>query len=135
MFKNYFILIILAFAFFACNSKAKKTPITDVEVATAFIRNVLNNDFKQAEQFLLKEDINTQIFERIKIEYDHKDKATLEKYKQADIIVNNLSYATDSVCLFNYSNSYRRTDSTILKALRTQGKWLIDLKYTFSENL
>lgn len=134
MIKKYVVLLILTAAIVACNSKSKKTPVTDVEVATTFIRHVLDNEFNEAEQYLLKDETNSQIFERFKNKYSEKDKAILEKYKQADIIVNNISYATDSVCLFNYSNSYSRTDTSILKVLRTRGKWLIDLKYTFSGN-
>lgn len=135
MIKKYLIPVIFAAAVFSCNTKTKKAPVTDIEVATAFIRNLLDNDFTEAEQYLLKDETNNQIFERFKKQYSEKDKAILEKYRNADIIVNNISYITDSVCIFNYSNSYSRADKTILKVVRVDGKWLIDLKYTFSGNL
>ena len=128
-------LFMLAAVVFSCNSKTKKKPVTDTEVATTFVRDLLDNDFKEAEKYLLKDDINMQIFERFKKQYSGKDKAILEKYKQADIIVNETSYVTDSVYIFNYSNSYSRTDKTILKLVRINNKWLVDLKYTFSGNL
>ena len=128
-------LFMLAAVVFSCNSKTKKEPVTDTEVATTFVRDLLDNDFKEAEKYLLKDDINMQIFERFKKQYSGKDKAILEKYKQADIIVNETSYVTDSVYIFNYSNSYSRTDKTILKLVRINNKWLVDLKYTFSGNL
>lgn len=135
MIKKYLFLFIVTAVAFSCNTKTKKTPVTDVEVATAFIRNLLDNNFTEAEQYLLKDETNSQIFERFKKQYSEKDKAILEKYKQADIIVNNISYITDSVCIFNYSNSYSRADKTILKVVRVNNTWLIDLKYTFSGNL
>jgi hypothetical protein len=135
MIKKYLVLIFLAAVVCSCNNEAKKTPVTDVEVATAFIRNLLDNNFAEAEQYLLKDETNDQIFERFKKQYSEKDKAILEKYKNADIIVNNISYVTDSVCIFNYSNSYSLADKTILKVVRVDSKWLIDLKYTFSGNL
>jgi hypothetical protein len=135
MIKKYLVLFILAAVAFSCNTKTKKAPVTDVEVATAFIRSLLDNNFTEAEQYLLKDETNDQIFERFKKQYSEKDKAVLEKYKNADIIVNNISYVTDSVCIFNYSNSYSRADKTILKVVKTGGKWLVDLKYTFSGNL
>ena len=128
-------LFMLAAVVVSCNSKTKKEPVTDTEVATTFVRDLLDNDFKEAEKYLLKDDINMQIFERFKKQYSGKDKAILEKYKQADIIVNETSYVTDSVYIFNYSNSYSRTDKTILKLVRINNKWLVDLKYTFSGNL
>ena len=135
MIKKYLFLVILTAVAFSCNTKTKKSPVTDIEVATAFVRNLLDNNFIEAEQYLLKDETNMQIFERFKKQYSEKDKAILEKYKNADIIVNETSYVTDSVYIFNYSNSYSRADKTILKLVRIDSKWLIDLKYTFSGNL
>ena len=135
MIKKYLFLVILTAVAFSCNTKTKKSPVTDIEVATAFVRNLLDNNFIEAEQYLLKDETNMQIFERFKKQYSEKDKAILEKYKNADIIVNETSYVTDSVYIFNYSNSYSRADKTILKLVRIDDKWLIDLKYTFSGNL
>ena len=128
-------LVLFAAVAFSCNNQTKKEPVTDIDVANTFVRNLLDNDFKEAEKYLLKDETNSQIFERFKKQYSAKDKAILEKYKQADIIVNETSYVTDSVYIFNYSNSYSRTDKTILKLVRINGKWLVDLKYTFSGNL
>ncbi len=129
------VLVLLAVVIFSCNDQTKKEPVTDIDVANTFVRNLLDNDFKEAEKYLLKDDTNSQIFERFKKQYSAKDKAILKKYKQADIIVNETSYVTDSVYIFNYSNSYSRTDKTILKLVRLNDKWLVDLKYTFSGNL
>ena len=136
MIKKYLALIILTAAIFSCsNSDQKKTAVTDLEVANAFVRDLLDNNFDEAEQYLLKDETNTQIFERFKKQYSGKDKATLEKYKSANINVNETSYVTDSVFIFNYSNSYSPADKTVLKLVRINGKWLVDLKYTFSGNL
>ena len=135
MLKNISILVIFSAIFFACNSNSTKTPVTDVEVATTFIRNILDNKFTEAEQYLLKDETNSQIFERFQKQYSSKDKKILEQYREADIIVNDISYVTDSVCIFNYSNSYSKDVKTKLKVVRVNNKWLIDLKYTFSGNL
>ncbi|HQW83527.1 MAG TPA: DUF4878 domain-containing protein [Ferruginibacter sp.] len=135
MLKKYIFLFFISTIIYSCNNNSTKTPVTDVEVARAFVRNILDDNFKDAEQYLLKDDTNMQIFERFKKQYNQKGKDVLEKYKNADIIVNEISYVTDTVCIFNYSNSYNITDKTPLKVVRIDGKWLIDLKYTFSGNL
>ena len=137
MIKKYLALIILIAAIFSCsNSDQKKTAVTDMDVATAFVRALLDNNFIEAEQYLYKDETNTQIFERFKKQYSGKDKATLEKYKEAQIIVNETSVVKpDSIFIFNYSNSYSPADKTVLKLVRINGKWLVDLKYTFSGNL
>lgn len=135
MIKKILSLIFFPLILCCCNQNASKAPKTNVEVARAFVRNILDDNFKEAEQYLLKDDTNTQIFERFKKQYNEKDKATLEKYKGADIIVNEISYPSDSACIFNYSNSNNIKDKTILKVVRVAGKWLVDLKYTFSGNM
>ena len=134
---NRKLLVIITFfaTLIACNSETTKTPVTDVEVATAFVRDILDNKFDEAGQFLLKNDTNNQIFERFRGQYSTKDKKILEQYKAADIIVNEISYVTDSICIFNYSNSYSKDVKTKLKVVRVDQKWLIDLQYTFSGNL
>ncbi len=135
MIKKYLALIILALVVFSCNNKKEKEPVTDMEVARAFVRNILDNKFDVAEQYLLKDETNTGLFNRFKQAYSQKEKAVLEKYKNADIIVNEQANPVDSVFILNYSNSYNMKDKTVLKLVRINGQWLVDLKYTFSGNL
>ena len=120
----------------SCNndSDKKSYPETELNVATTFIRDILDNKIDDAEQFILKDTVNTQYFERFKQAYLAKDKAELEKYKSADILINENSTVSDSVHIINYSNTYKRTKS-VLKLVRIDGKWLIDFKYTFSGNM
>jgi len=136
MIKKYLTVFFLAATLFSCNSEKKKDPVTNMEVARYFIRNILDNNFNEAERFLLKDETNSPLFERFKTQYSKKDQATLEKYKGSDIIVNESKYVVaDSVFVLNYSNSYSKTDKTVLKLVRMDGKWLVDFKYTFSGNL
>ncbi len=136
MIKNYLLYFLLAVMFISCDTKTKKEPVTNMDVANTFVRHLLDNKFTEAEQYLLKDDTNNQIFERFKNQYNKKDKATLEKYKEAEILVHETSVVIpDSVFIFNYSNSYSPDSKTILKLVRIEGNWLVDLKYTFSGNL
>jgi|GWRWMinimDraft_6_1066014.scaffolds.fasta_scaffold01756_2 hypothetical protein len=136
MIKKYHTLIILLLtaALFACNGEKKKVPVNDVEVANYFIRNLLDNNFNEAELYLLKDETNNQLFDRFKNQFSHHDKATLDKYKNADIIVTNTSNPADSIFIYTYINSYKTADTTTLKLVRTENKWLVDLKYTFPGN-
>jgi hypothetical protein len=134
MIKKILLLLTLFTTLLACNSKTEKAPVTDVEVATAFVRNILDNKFNEAEQYLLNDETNTEMFKRFEQQYKQKDQKVLEKYKDADIIVNELVPVSDSVSIFNYSNSYLKEVKTKLKLVRPEKKWLIDFKYTFSGN-
>lgn len=120
-------------AFISCNNTAKTNPVTDTDVATAFIRAVLDNDFKTAEKYLLKDETNLQYFESFQHQYKLKTSNELEKYKSADIIINSLEPLSDTT-IINYSNSYEKNSKTKIKLVRSNGQWLVDLKFTFTEN-
>ena len=76
-----------------------------------------------------------QYFESFRQAYLKKDKAELEKFKSADILINEISNVSDTVSIVNYSNSYKKESKNVLKLVRVNGKWLIDFKYTFSGNM
>ncbi|MEP7110367.1 MAG: hypothetical protein ABI760_20395 [Ferruginibacter sp.] len=118
-----------------CSCNGKKVPNTDIEVARAFIKDILENNFKEAEAYVLKEDTNKQYFDLFKKEYESKSREELENYKNADIIINEISPLNDSVSIINFSNSFKKDKSNKVKMVRLNGQWLVDLQYTFSGNL
>ena len=118
----------------SCNSK-KEVPNTDIDVARAFIKDILDNNFKEAEKFVLKEETNKQYFDLFKKEYESKSEDELSSYKNADIIINEIAPVNDSVSVINYSNSFKRDKSNKVKMVKVNGQWLVDLKYTFSGNM
>jgi len=125
-------VIAIATILFSCSGN-KKTPVTDTDVATEFIRNILDDDFKSAAQYLVQNDFNQQYFERFQQEYHAKDKAELEKYKAADIVIYDIKPVNDSVHMVDYSNTYKKEIKNKLKMVWTNGKWLVDLN-TISDN-
>ena len=134
---NRTLAVIVAFALLllSCNNDKKSSPLTDTDVATTFIRDILDNRINDAEQYILKDTTNIQYFESFKQAYLKKDKAELEQFKSADIIINEISNVNDTVSIINYSNSYKKDSKNVLKVVRIDGKWLIDFKYTFSGNM
>ncbi len=133
--KSKLIYLVTLLAILASCGPGKNTPNTDIEVARAFIKDILENNFKEAETFVLKEETNKQYFDLFKKEFESKSKEDLEHYKNADIIINEISNVNDSVSIINYSNSFIRNKSNKVKMVRVDGQWLVDLKYTFSGNL
>ena len=126
--------LICCLAISSCNTK-KISPNTDIEVAREFIKNILESNFKDAETFVLNEETNQQFFELFKKEFESKSKSELESFKNADIIINEISPISDSVSIINYSNSFKKDKTNKLKMVRMNGQWMVDLKYTFSGNL
>ena len=134
---------LVAATWIALLSSCSQTKVTntDIDVARAFINDILSNNFKEAEKLVMKdtaninEDTNKQYFDLFKKEYESKSKEELENYRNADIIINEISTVSDSVSIVNYSTSFLRNKSNKLKMVRVNGQWLVDLKYTFSGNM
>lgn len=131
---TFLLSLIFCLAISSCNNEKKSTN-TDIEVARVFIKDILESNFKDAETFVLKEETNKQFFELFKKEFESKSKSELESFKNADIIINEISPINDSVSIINYSNSFKKDKSNKLKMVRINGQWMVDLKYTFSGNL
>lgn len=124
--------LLLFTALTSCND-TRKNPKTDIDVARAFIKDILENDYKNAKTLVLDEEINNQYFELSKKDFEGKNKEELENYKNADIIINELKNVNDSVTIVNYSNSYKKDIKNEVKVVRANGQWLVDLKHTFQE--
>lgn len=130
------LLFVVAAAIFftSCNQNADN-PISDIDVAHTFIKATLENDYTTAETYLLKDETNRQYLEVWEKQFVKLSKEELNKYKNADIIVNEVSNVNDSITIVNYSNSYKKEVKTKVKMVKISGKWLVDFKYTFSGNM
>ena len=138
MLKNTLLLIALVSILFACNSnnETKKIPVTDIEVATSFIRDLLDNNLADARTLMLNDEKNQQTFDLVERKMKAASKEEQEKYKNADIIINNVeTVVKDSVTIINYSNSSYKESKNKIKVVRMAGKWLVDFQYTFSGNM
>jgi hypothetical protein len=134
MIKKYCLAALITCMLFSCGEAVKKDPVTDINVATTFIRAVLDNDFETAEKYLLADELNQQYFKSYRQQYQANSKAELEKYKEADIIINEIKTESDSVHVVDFNNSYKKEVKKKLKLVWVNSRWLIDLKYTFTEN-
>ena len=120
--------------FISCNEK-KTLPNSDIDVARTFIRSIQDGNFEEAANFILADPENTASLATLKKDAAEKSAAALEQYKNADIIIDELSPVNDSVTIVNYAVSNNRSQKNKLKLIKRNGQWLVDLKYTFSGNL
>ncbi len=125
-------ILLASFFIYSCTGNEKKEPVTDTDVATAFIRSTLDNDLKTAEKFILPDDTNHQYFETFKRQYQQKDKAVLDKYKTAEVVIDELKPESDTVHTLVYSNTYTNKKDK-LKLVWKNGKWMVDFKYTVTQ--
>ncbi|MBS1509950.1 MAG: hypothetical protein JST86_03865 [Bacteroidetes bacterium] len=130
MIRKFVLPAITAALLWSCGSGTKKEPVTDTEVATTFIRAVLDNDFTTAEKYLLADTLNTQYFQTFKRQYQGKPQTELDAYKKADITIYEIKPTNDSLHIVTYANSYKSKDTVGLKLVWKGSKWLVDFKYT-----
>ncbi len=137
MAKKYVTLAVLFLAM-ACNSSdSTKEPVTSTDVAQAFIDATLKMKVDEATKYVLKDTagMNMQYMEKLK-EYDKRlSKEDIAGYGKANIIIKDIKEEVkDSITIVQYGNSYKTTESNRLKLVRQNGKWLVDIQYTFLEN-
>ena len=131
---TFYLLVSSCLLLFSCHS-TDTIPNTDIDVARAFIKDIQQSNFKQAEKLLLREETNNQYFDRFEEHFKSRPAKELEQYRNSDIIINEMSNVSDSVTVVNYSNSFNTAEKNKIKVVRINGQWLVDLKYTFSGNL
>lgn len=132
--KKICLLLLFVSTFFACNQNRQR-PDDALETAREFIRSSLDGDYKWANELMLKDSVNSIELEMIEKKYNSEMSALdKEGYKKSSIIVHSVDNASDSVVIVNYSNTYKNKQLP-LKVIKKDGKWQVDLNYTFTGNM
>ena len=127
------LIIILTLIIFAgCSGEQYKRPDSALETGRDFIRASLNGEFKKAEELLIKDSANVQLFESYKRFYNKMPALEKANYKKASYEINKLDEINDTTTLINYSNSYMKKPMDI-KVIKTGDYWGVDFKYVYSD--
>ena len=126
-------LLLLA-SFYSCNNEKNEKPATALDTGRAFIRASLDGNFDAAEQLILRDSQNIQLFDSYKMYYGRLSDEKKKNYRSASYEINKYLEADDSTTIINYSNSYMHKPMEI-KVVRQNKRWQIDFKYTYSGNL
>jgi hypothetical protein len=127
----FLILPLLIFLGISCNHR----PTDPLDTAREFIRYSLDGNYDEAKKLVYAD--TTNLFMINKLSDDYKTRMSDEDkkgYKDASIIINEVSNVSDSVVIVNYSNSFKRKPLP-LKVIFKDGLWQVDLNYTFTGNL
>lgn len=138
--KRYCFIIPIAIGTFllffavACKDSDKKTPgqsENNLDAARNFIRAALDGKFTEARLFLLPDSVNVNYMDVAERSYQRSDQTVKDGYRSASInIIEVKSPVKDSVTVIIFSNSYKNDPDT-LKLIKSNGKWLVDLKYLY----
>jgi Fic family protein len=132
--KILFVIILACACCFSCNNKKEEKPVTALDTGRAFIRASLDGNFDAAQQLLLKDTQNLELFESYKLYYNRLSAEKKKNYKAASYDINKYLDVDDSTTIINYSNSYMKKPMEI-KVVRRDKEWSVDFKYISSGNL
>ena len=116
----------------ACMSGPEVNLTDPLSSGRGFIESALKADYVQADKYLLQDSTNHQYLEGLIDFNKNSGKIERENYREANIIVDSIVQVSDTVNILYYKNSYKKEPSK-LKLVKENNDWLVDFKYSFTD--
>ena len=127
------LLTVLVIVISACNNSGKVDKSDPLISGRGFIEASLKGDYLKAKNYLLLDSTNIEYFEGLKDFNSKMSPEDQQGYSEANIIIDSSIAKSDSVNIIYYTNTYKNKP-TKLKMVKHNNEWLVDFKYTFSDN-
>jgi hypothetical protein len=137
--KKPFLLLLFCtpLIFSACKDKEKQVNATsenNIDAARNFIRAALDGKFDEARRYMLQDSVNTNYMDVVERAHQNIPGEVKNGYRSSSInIVQVTEPVKDSVTIVIYSNSFKNDPDT-LKVIKSNGQWLVDLKYLYEHD-
>ena len=121
----------------ACNNSDKEAETksdNDMDAARNFLDAALKGDYKNASVYMLKDSANLEYLNVTERGYQRMSLDERAKLKAASLRFFDTKQVNDSTTVTVFANSYKN-DKDTLRIIRTQGQWLVDLKYLFEHDM
>jgi len=133
--------ILLGFLFLqffcACGNSSDQAgdlPENDVDAGRMFIQDALKGDYSRARLLMIQDSLNNQYLDAAERNYQSRmSREDKRGYRESSINVHDVRQEGDSVSIISYSNSFKKQNDS-LKVVRVNGRWLVDLKYSFPKS-
>ncbi len=122
----FFLMIVLG----SCAGNESYTKAADAqEAAREFVRASLDGNYDKASFYLYKDSarVNEMLLNKWRNDYNHWTQEDKVGHKEASIRVITTEQLNDSSLNYVFSNSYKK-DTTTIKVVKANGKWLVDLQ-------
>jgi hypothetical protein len=125
-----FIVLLLLWLVFSCNEQGPALSPAEnaLDAGREFVRAALDGDYVKASRYLLEDSLNKKLFDQQIQNYNSMDGAQKRSYLESSIRPVAILSENDSTTLFRYYHSANPKDTTTLRIIKKEGKWLIDLK-------
>lgn len=127
-------LLIFTLAISACNHPSELRKTDPLESGRGFIEASLKGDYNEAQKYILQDSINIEYFNGLKDFNSKRSKEEKDGYRDANILIDSTQKISDSVTIITYSNTYKNKPLK-LKMVKINNEWLVDFKYTVTENM
>jgi hypothetical protein len=128
--------------FLSCNNSTQqgeeKKSETDIDAARNFLDASLKGNYHEASAYMLQDSTNTGYLFYAERDYNKLPPEDKRELKEASLhFYEPTQRPNDSTTILIFSNSFRNNKDTlrIIKIIKQQGKWLVDLKYLFTHDM
>jgi hypothetical protein len=105
-----------------------------LDAGREFIDGFMKGDSKKAEAYMVNDEKNKAILTRLHRQLRTSSTETQEGYKKSSIIIGEVNEVTENEVIIQYKSSYDMAPKKV-KVIKSDGKWLVDLKYTLNPNM
>jgi len=120
---------------FSCKSNSGYPKAENaLDAAREFIDGFLKGDTKKAEAYMVADEKNHALLNKLHRQLRTSSTDTQEGYKKSSIIIGEVDELTENEVIIQYKSSFDMAPKKV-KVIKSEGKWLVDLKYTLNPNL
>jgi hypothetical protein len=132
--KSPALIFSLLFLLMACNPEQETKSDNDMDAARNFLDAALKGDYKDASVYMLKDSANLEYLNVTKRSYQRLSPDERTKLRAASLRFFDTQQLNDSTTITIFANSYKN-DKDTLRIVKTNGQWLVDLKYLFEHGM
>ena len=122
------LVIAITFLFAYCSSEGYKKATDAQDAGREFIRASLDGDMKKASFYLLRDSLNEFVFNKFRQHYSELSTEEKRNYREAQIRPVKIHNENDSTVNYTFTNSYKQKDTTVIRVVKVNDEWLVDLK-------
>lgn len=126
---RYLSVLLFASLLLSCSGTESYKKAEDAEDAgREFIRASLDGNYDKAKFYLLQDSDNIMLLDKWQTNYNKLSTEDRVSYKNANILPLNIQKLNDSTVNYQFTNSFKRKDTTNIRIVKTGGEWLVDFK-------
>lgn len=119
---------LIAIIALSCGDGSYKKATDAQDAGREFIRASLDGDFKKARFYLLKNDDNVWMLEKMQSDYQSLPAELKRIKRESNIRPVSITPVNDSLTKYTYWQTANPKDTIALSVVKLNGEWLVDLK-------